>query len=125
MWLGPYYLGRIRVEDKEGSYRCILARLYHITEYVTRAEELERLLVLARIHSVRVIADDSLEKPFIASMYPVPPYHFNNTKITVKVKQYDIQALRDLVAGNYRGELVHGVLYALLGHIGIKKYKDD
>ncbi|MGM1048871.1 MAG: hypothetical protein ACQEXX_22385 [Bacillota bacterium] len=40
----------------------------------------------------------------------------------MKVKQYDVECLRELVAGNYRGELVHGVLYALLGYTGNENY---
>ncbi|SMF86765.1 hypothetical protein SAMN05661091_3496 [Paenibacillus uliginis N3/975] len=67
--------------------------------------------MLARIHSVAVVADETVETPYIASIRTVPRYDFYNTKIVVKLKRYDVECLCELVAGNYRGELVHGVLY--------------
>ncbi|BFH14411.1 hypothetical protein J6TS7_64530 [Paenibacillus dendritiformis] len=40
----------------------------------------------------------------------------------MKVKRYDVASLRDLVVGNYRRELVRGVLYVLLEYSGNVKY---
>ncbi|MCG7406507.1 hypothetical protein MH117_03690 [Paenibacillus sp. ACRRX] len=121
--LGPYYVGVIGNEDKEASLRRVLTRLYYITEMVTKADELQRLVLLARIHSVTVVADTQVESPYIAAIRTAPRYDFYNTRIVVKVARHDTERLRELVAGNYRGELLHGVLYALLGYKGNEEYR--
>lgn len=122
VYLGPIYIGVIRDKNREESLRHVLTRLYYITDIVTKADELRRLVMLAKIHSVSVIVDEAVETPFIVSIRTGPRHDFNDTKIVVKVKRYDVASLRDVVAGNYRRELVHGALYALLGYPGNEKY---
>lgn len=120
--LGPRYLGIVRDDCQRADLKRVLTRLYCITDYITHAEELERLLLLASVHSVTVMGDESVDTPYIASISTAPWYDFNTTRIAIKVKRYDVLKLRELVAGNYRGELLHGALYALLGHTGEGKY---
>ncbi|WP_339157239.1 hypothetical protein MKX50_14100 [Paenibacillus sp. FSL W8-0186] len=59
-----------------------------------------------------------MKQPVVSYIKVSPDYGFENTKIVIRMRRYDWDAIRDFVAGNFRNELLHGVLYALLGYSG-------
>lgn len=118
MYLGPIYIGKIDRNNEETSYRRILSRLYYITEHISRADENARLLLLSRIHCVKFVEDAELERPVISRIQAKPCYDFMDIKIEIRMSRYNWDRIREFVQGNFRDELLHGALYALMGSTG-------
>ncbi|MNI04876.1 hypothetical protein D3C73_578140 [compost metagenome] len=118
MYLGPIYIGKVDRNNEEASYRRILSRLYYITEHISQVDEYTRLLLLSRIHSVKFVEDAEFKRPAISKIQAKPYFNFMDIKIEIRMSRYKWEWIREFVEGNFREELLHGALYALMGSVG-------
>ncbi|MNP48483.1 hypothetical protein D3C76_1426060 [compost metagenome] len=67
---------------------------------------------------MKFIEDTELKRPTISRIQACPDYDFMDIRIEIGVNRYNWDAIREFVEGNYRLELLHGALYALMGYSG-------